>query len=163
MKEIQLTRGGVAFVDDADYEEISKYKWQLRPKPGGVVFYAARSYWFEKRKIVNVYMHRHIVMPPATHLIDHIDGNGLNNQRANLRIVTVRENLWNTKINRDIPVTIGTSFNKKSGRYSAKTSFMRHGERHNIWIGSFASVEEAHEAYSIFCNFIKIVETFSRV
>jgi hypothetical protein len=99
-KEIALSQQGkykgqfVALVDDADYEELSKYRWSVaamyKARNHGLL-YAVRTE--DKRTI---YMHHEIIgMPSKGKVIDHIDWNGLNNTRGNLREATVSQNKLN--------------------------------------------------------------------
>jgi hypothetical protein len=90
MREIPLTQGKVALVDDADYDALMAFKWRALKWSSGVdQWYALRS--VRKR---NVYMHVHLTAYVRT---DHIDGNGLNNQRANLREATNQQNSFNRR------------------------------------------------------------------
>ena len=92
MKEIQLTKGRVALVDDADFDWLNSYKWCLLIGGG------KREYAHGARKYNGnlILMHRLIFgLPSKSFDIDHIDGNGLNNQRSNLRMCTRSENLRN--------------------------------------------------------------------
>ena len=96
MKEIPLTQGKFALVDDADFEWLNQYKWSYQSEG-----YAVRNdYAAEKRNKV-VYMHRVILGNIDKENTDHIDRNRLNNQRSNLRVCTQAENLRN----RSKPVT----------------------------------------------------------
>ncbi len=76
MKEIQLTRGGVAIIDDEDFERVSELKWHLFKDTHNS--YARTGY--------RIRMHRLVMNAKKDDQIDHIDGNGLNNQNSNLRI-----------------------------------------------------------------------------
>ena len=87
-KEIPLTNGGFAIVDDEDYENLSQFKWHKRGT--GKYRYAFR---IEKCKTFS--MHRALINVPAGMQTDHIDGNGLNNLRSNLRIATCAQNQFN--------------------------------------------------------------------
>jgi hypothetical protein len=92
MKEISLSQGQFAIVDDVDFELVSQWKWYAHRRP--CTFYAERT------PIVNgvkqkVWMHRLINGTPDNMVTDHIDGNGLNNTRANLRSVDCRGNMLN--------------------------------------------------------------------
>jgi len=84
-KRIILTNGMVAYVDAADYDELSKYAWSS--VSGG---YAGR-----REKGALVLMHRQIMNPPEGMVVDHIKGNRLDNTRAHLRVCTAWENSQN--------------------------------------------------------------------
>lgn len=88
-KQIELTQGQVAIVDDEDFEFLNQWKWFAQKDKN--TFYAVRG--FGKR----IRMHRVIMNTPNDMQVDHIDGNGLNNTRANLRNCTVAENTRNRK------------------------------------------------------------------
>jgi hypothetical protein len=91
MREIPLTQGKIALVDDDDFEELNKYKWCARVREH--TSYAERKE-SKTRKIIR--MHREVLKYiPDGMFTDHIDGNGLNNQKYNLRIVTTRQNAQN--------------------------------------------------------------------
>lgn len=100
MKEIPLTQGKVALVDDADYEWAAQFKWQAtvcRREPGDI-WYATRGVW-KNRRVVTLRLHREIAKRaglPASPRYDHRDGNGLNNQRANIRPCTSSQNMANS-------------------------------------------------------------------
>ena len=95
MITIELTQGKAALIDDEDFERVSKYKWTLsdvsRKK-----FYARRSDW-NKGNQKTILMHRFIMNAPEGFEVDHIDGDGLNNQKHNLRLATSAENRWNSQ------------------------------------------------------------------
>ncbi len=92
MKEIQLTQGKIAFVDDEDFERISKFKWHAAKNHN--TFYAQRGSWDKKkRKQTAIKMESEIMGKlPLGLMYDHRDGNGLNVQKENLRVVTCRQN-----------------------------------------------------------------------
>lgn len=85
MKTIPLTKGKEALVDDIDYPLLSLINWGTQENDNK--FYA-KNRTFGK-------MHRFITMVDDGMQIDHIDGNGLNNQRSNLRICTAAQNYQN--------------------------------------------------------------------
>lgn len=94
MKEIKLTQGYVAMVDDAHFDEISQYKWHIVLAPKNR--YAARTIRKENGKQGLVLMHRQILgLTDPKDQGEHIDGNGLNNQSANLRVATNAQNQMN--------------------------------------------------------------------
>jgi hypothetical protein len=88
IRYIPLTRGEVAIVDAEDYEELSKYKWYVT-RHGGNKYACRRG--------KSILMHRVIMKPPRGKVVDHIDGNGLNNRRCNLRICTRAQNACNRR------------------------------------------------------------------
>jgi len=88
VRRIPLGNGLFATVDAADYKKLSKYRWYASPH-GHVVYARCR----EKGK--DMYMHRMIMRPRRGYVVDHIDHNGLNNRRCNLRVCTPRENQAN--------------------------------------------------------------------
>lgn len=95
MRQIPLTRGLYALVDDEDYAEFGGYNWQAVPKGNGN-YYAKRSHW-DGTKESTVLMHRQVTNCPKGMQVDHIDGNGLNNCRSNLRICTSAQNNTNSR------------------------------------------------------------------
>jgi hypothetical protein len=107
---IPLSQGLYATVDAADYERVSQYKWFATGCRGKV--YAARH--VEHRLVL---MHRFIMNPPRDKCVDHSDGNGLNNRRANLRICTLQENSCNKHGKRKF---IGVYPYGKTGKYQGR-------------------------------------------
>jgi len=90
LREIPLTRGMTALVDDGDFEMLSGFKWHATSTG-----YAARSVWAGGRK-VPCYMHRMILLPDPGQEVDHINRDPLDNRRSNLRTATSAENRRNT-------------------------------------------------------------------
>ncbi len=88
VRRIPLGNGLFALVDAADYRRVSKYRWYA--KRHGRTTYATCL-----RKGRTVYMHRMVVRARKGCIVDHIDGNGLNNRRCNLRICTHQQNQAN--------------------------------------------------------------------
>lgn len=94
MKEITLTKGKYALVDDSDYEYLKQWKWYALNSRG--IYYAARCEIVDgKRK--TIMMHRVIMSPPLGLEPDHQNHNGLDNQRHNLKNVTHRQNILNQR------------------------------------------------------------------
>jgi len=95
MREIPLTNGKVALVDDSDYEWLAQRKWSYQ-KGSKYTGYAVRTdYSAERPKTLS--MHGEIVKPAAGLEVDHINHDGLDNRRANLRAVTHSENMRNQR------------------------------------------------------------------
>lgn len=147
MKEIELTQGQVAIVDDDDFEDLSLYKWFAK-KEGGI-FYAARSYGAKRNTMK---MHIYIMKPVDGFVIDHINGNGLDNRKSNLRICSHAENMRNRKLHKDNSSGYkGVSKNK--GKYVARIM--------QIYLGRYNNAIDAARAYDakareLFGNFAKL-------
>ena len=96
MKEIPLTKGYVAQVDDDMFDYLSQWKWRaLRTR---YTVYAVRAEYIGNYKTREIRMHRAITDCPAGMFVDHIDHNGLNNQGHNLRVCTLAENSRNIQV-----------------------------------------------------------------
>lgn len=107
MREIQLTKGYRALVEDADYAALSVYRWHAGMiKKGSNKAYAVRT---EGRKTIA--MHRQILglTPNDGFEGDHENGNTLDNQRRNLRVSTRRQNKANERARRSSKPFIGVT------------------------------------------------------
>src|SRR3990167_1380719 len=96
VKLMPLTQGQFSIVDDEEYAWLSKFKWHYDGR------YARRNSLQNEGNRRPIYMHRVIAKPPDGMKIDHIDGNKLNNTRANLRVCTHSENQHNRRIDCEI-------------------------------------------------------------
>lgn len=134
MKNIPLANNkGFAVVDDDDFEYLSKYKWQLVNKK------------YAKTEINGKYtsMHRLILKADDNLEVDHVDRNGLNNQKNNLRQVTRKQNQENRGKDRDNTSGYkGVSFFKPTGRWRG---FLNHNGKF-ISCGHFDTPLEAHKS-----------------
>lgn len=142
-KQIPLTQGKFALVDDADFEWLRQWRWRYFHAGNG---YAGRQVKGDG-KATNILMHRLILDCPKGMEIDHIDHDGLNNQRANLRLATHAENMRNRSLHK----------NNSSGFTGVR--FQPENNLHRPWraaikidgktkhLGMFASPEDAHEAW----------------
>ena len=91
MKEIKLTQGKFAQVDDSDFEYLNQFKWQAAKDKN--TFYAVRTIGQKKGETKRrISLHRIIMNTPERLEVDHIDHNGLNCQKSNLRNCTHLEN-----------------------------------------------------------------------
>lgn len=142
MKEIKLTRGLIAIIDEEDYAAISNLKWFACPSQTGA-FYAVRSSHIG-RKNFRVSMHSVINGTPFGMCTDHINGNTLDNRRANLRTCTKAENNRNRGACKGKHLGLkGTYFHKKRRKWHA--SIQVNGvSRH---IGVFVNPYDAARAY----------------
>src|SRR3990167_5170730 len=97
-REITLTQGKVAIVDEADYGWLAKYRWCAAKLSDQ--FYAMRSAFLEgstPKKKVSLYMAREILNVPDGMMVDHISGETLDNRRCNLRVCTRGQNTRNCR------------------------------------------------------------------
>ncbi len=141
-REIPLTQGKVALVDPVDFRSVMKHKWCLAPS--GKWLYAATSMRVNgKRKMVR--LHRFLANPGAGEMVDHKDGDGLNNTRDNLRLSTNSTNQMNRK----------PSSGAKSSRFKgvtwhaarSKWAAQIHVKKKHIHLGLFVTELEAADAY----------------
>ena len=144
MKQIQLSQGLHAIVDDDDYETLSTKRWHAvkmgtKAKP---LFYAARNITIAKYKGRLELMHRVIMQAPKGMVVDHKNSNTLDNRKENLRLCTQGENMKNIRSGsnkygyRGICKTSPTTF-VASIRVNAKAKYL----------GNFPSAEAAARAY----------------
>ena len=142
-KEIQLTQGKVAIVDDEDFDYLNQWKWFANNHNGK--FYVGRSITVSKNKKIRIYMHRFIMKPEKVMVIDHLDSNPLNNQKNNLRICTHAENMRNSKINTNNKSGYkGVSFQENRNNYRASIKF----NNKTINIGNYIDPIDAARAYN---------------
>jgi len=141
-RRIPLTRGRFAIVDPEDYDRLSRHKWFLAESPTGS--YAAR--WQRNRRgRKKIWMHREVIDVPRGMVCDHINGNGLDNRKANLRPATVSQNLCN-RPKRTGPTRSkykGLEWDRRQRKWKAR---IQHDGR-RIYLGSFASEIDAAQAY----------------
>src|SRR5262245_41177100 len=96
--EVELQNGFKVQVDREDWDslELGRYTWNAKAHDRGKVYAVANVWVPEWKKQVGVKMHRLILNAPPSIEVDHIDENGLNNQRSNLRLATTPQNQQNT-------------------------------------------------------------------
>lgn len=139
MRVIELTQGRVAKVDDEDYSRLAMHSWYYH-----AAGYAARDVW-EDGERRTIYMHRAIMDPGPGQEVDHINGDGLDNRRENLRTCSHQENIA-ARSSSGRPGSseyLGVSWSEATGKWRARI-------RHNydeIHLGVFESEEEAARAY----------------
>jgi hypothetical protein len=147
MRKIKLTQNKYALVDNEDFEELSKYKWSAGKNWNK--YYAFRQSSKNEGKRVIILMHRQILETPVGFHTDHKDGNGLNNQRKNLRIATASQNARN----RGKPRTNKSGFKGVSWCNTNKKWYSRIKiNQKSISLGYHTSKIEARKAYVTACK-----------
>lgn len=140
---IPLTQGKFALIDEEDAPLISRFKWCARRAIGRDTYYAVRS-TYSGNTHKTVLMHRVILDAPDGTEGDHIDGDGLNNTRTNLRLSTTAQNHCNARRrSNNTSGYKGVSWDKSRGLWAAEARM--NGRR--IRCGRFATAEEAARAY----------------
>lgn len=145
MKQILLTRGRYATVDDSDVELIQAMKWQYHRDGWG------KEYAVHKArlagKFVTVYMHRLIMGARKGQYVDHKDNDGLNNRRDNLRIATMRQNIQNSKKKTGCSSAYkGVTLNKALSLWRASVN--------NQFLGYFEDERHAALAYDLNAKYL---------
>ena len=137
-KRIKLSWGKWAIVDAEDYGRLRKYKW--------CAIYSGRS-WYAKTFGMDgtvLSMHRMVVDAAKGLIVDHIDHNGLNNRRSNLRLCTRKQNNYNTRPRKGCTSKYkGVSFSKEKNRFRV---FINYNKK-QYYIGVFKDEIEAAKAY----------------
>ena len=140
MKEIPLTRGYVALVDDADYElVVAAGPWCACPN--GRTVYAQRASRQANGKPTTQQLH---VFLTGHARVDHRNGDGLDNQRHNLRPATHGQNMSNRRLPKHSTTGFkGVTKRKRDGRFQAQIG--ARGRHYHL--GYFDTAEEAARAY----------------
>lgn len=132
MKTISVGKGRVSIVDDEDFERVSQFNWVARKIQGK--FYVMKMLW----------LHRVIMNAPDGVLVDHINGNPLDNRRSNLRLCTHKENMRNRgKSKNNTSGFKGVSWNNQSNKWQAQIAV----NKKTIPLGMFVEKEDAARAY----------------
>lgn len=144
MKQIPLTQGKVAFVDDSDYEILSRWSWSAHREI--YTYYAVRNIQMPNSKKQTIRMHRVILSAPDGVEIDHVNRNGLDNRRSNLRLCNHTENLMNQRLRSDNETRLkGVGIEKRNINKRFRARIMINRKR--VYIGSYQIAEDAARAY----------------
>jgi len=142
VKEIPLTKGQVALVDNEDYERLMQWKWHASRSETN--WYARRAIVSDGRNITTA-MHREIVDAMPGEYVDHINHNTLDNRKCNLRKCSQSENLANQKPQRRITSSKykGVCWYKAYNKW--QVTIKVNGK--SIFLGYFEQEDEAAKAY----------------
>jgi len=142
MKKIKLTQGKVALVDDKDFERVNKKRWQAQQKPA-TYYVIGQTSKLSKGGQKTIYLHREIIgKPPKGMEVDHINGDGLDNRRENLRFVTRRQNMQNKQTIRSSKYP-GVSWHQGTQKWQSRI----HVGGKQTHLGVFTDEKEAFIAY----------------
>jgi hypothetical protein len=142
VREIPLTRGYVALVDDEDYDRVSQFKW--RAQPVAVNGATANHYAITSLSGRTVFLHRFILNAPRGMEVDHRNRNGIDCRRNNIRLATTAQNQANrgrTQANRS--GYKGVSWSEQRRKWLVQITC--NGERRHV--GRFDDPTEAALAY----------------
>ena len=143
-REIPLTQGHVAIVDDVDYELVEPYKWRIQTVSGRRTGGYARSHKKVGDRYATVLMHRLILDAPKGLQVDHANGDGLDNRRCNLRLATREQQGYNRALgSNNTSGYKGVSWFKRQGKWHAGLVYK--GE--SIHLGYHDTPEDAANAY----------------
>jgi hypothetical protein len=130
---IPLSQGKFAIVDDDDFEKVNSHKWCIKKTTHNL--YAKRAL---NGKTIS--MHQIILEPQVGYIVDHINGNGLDNRKENLRLCTHSENMKNIKVRKDNSSGVrGVSWNKTAKKWHCQ--IQNNGKK--IYLGLYKDLEEA--------------------
>ena len=143
MKKITLTKGFESTVDDEDFEWLSRFRWQanLGYKPRAV----RNSQGKNGAKMI--YMHREIMRAREHEVVDHINGDPLDNRKGNLRLCTTHQNSFNQQLRKQNKSGYKGVFHRPDNPkkpWSVRIGFNGVGR----YVGYFATKEEAALAYN---------------
>jgi len=136
IRYIPLTQGKYAVVDAADYERAAPFSWHASNS-------GARTYAYSNMNGKTVSLHRFLMNAPKGLVVDHIDHDGLNDRRSNLRVCTQRQNLYNSRPKGKSSRFKGVCWDKARKRWVV---YIRHGGR-TRFVGHFTDEIEAAKAY----------------
>lgn len=133
---VPLTQGKFAIIDAEDWPLVGQFKWYARRD--GPRWYAQRG---DNRS--SVHLHRFILDAPDELSVDHINGDGLDNRRENLRLATQSQNHANTPARKDNRLGLKGVSRRSARSYAAEVA--RGGQRY--YLGRFRTAEAAARAY----------------
>ena len=155
MKLIPLSERGknkgkyFTMVDDEDFDFLMQWRWMVNKNVKDDNKYALRSASVFEKKLGMTYVSIHQLLigkPKNGFVIDHIDGNGLNNQKLNLRHANMKQNMWNLKKRKGANGRTTTSIYKGvSLRMSWRATITANGKKHHL--GDFSNEGDAARAY----------------
>jgi hypothetical protein len=146
--EFPLNKGKVALVNVRDLVVLARNRWTARKDRLTGTWYAIRKIYLSRGKYKIERMHRRIMEPPDDMVIDHINGDGLDNRRANLRVCTKKQNNANrrrriTSSNTRFIGVTRVEFATRPCEWHARIWI----DKKDVLLGAFDTPEEAAHAY----------------
>jgi hypothetical protein len=152
MKTIPLTQGQVALVDDDDYSALAAHKWRALCNSHARTFYAVRHSYSVNGKRMTILMHQVIMGTHPGQQVDHINHDGLDNRRYNLRLADAHTNQQNARKRSGCSSPEkGVSWHKRARKWQARIcdgELLPNGRRRLRHLGYFATEAEASAAYT---------------
>ena len=143
MRQIELTQDKYALVDDEDYDFLAGLKWHAVKR--GDNYYVQRTI-IVKGVTKYIHMHREIMNPPRWMVVDHINGDALDNTRENLRVCTQGQNACNRKSSKNSASKyLGVSWDSEKRRWRAQIRTNSKAKK----LGRFKTELEAAIIYNI--------------
>jgi hypothetical protein len=141
-RKIPLGEGRFTIVEPRDFYWLNNFNWTITGNDEHI--YAVRNVIKSGAKTTAVRLHREIMNSPKGLLVDHRNGDTLDNRRTNLRVATHSQNCFNCRKRKNTSSRfIGVSFNKHKIMWAAYISF----HRKRIWLGHFKTEIEAAKAH----------------
>jgi hypothetical protein len=139
---LKLTRNRYALIDTSDYLSINSHRWYASEHKVGLSNYVLCGITLQSGKRGILSIHRLLTNAPLGLVVDHINGNGLDNRRENLRVVTHRENMQNIHTPKSSRYP-GVTWDKERQKWIVHIRKNRKG----FYLGRFADEEMAAKAY----------------
>jgi hypothetical protein len=141
MIELNLTKGYKTKVCECHYHIVKNYKWSASVTKSQVKAIRGTTAGGKSKTYL---MNREIMNALKGYVVDHIDGDSLNNQCYNLRVCTQQQNLMNIKIRKDnTSGHKGVHWYKQTNRWQAQISYL--GKK--IHLGFYKNKSDAISAY----------------
>lgn len=144
LHRIELSQGFFSIIDECDLDILSSKSWFLKRHKGKDTLYAHANLRREDRSWGTILMHRFIMNAATGQMVDHINGDGLDNRRSNLRFVTNQQNQFNSKPHGALSGYKGVCLDVRTNRWQTKIRV----DKKDLSIGTFATKEEAALAYN---------------
>jgi hypothetical protein len=146
MRELPLTQGKVALVDDEDFARASQFKWTAMKiyRRKREMWYARRAECLGRGKSRTILLHRFLMDAPQGMEVDHVSGDGLDNRRSsNLRLATRSQNSVNSHRSRKAASGYRGVYSRPNGKFHSKIMF----QSKVLHIGIFVDAAKAAAAY----------------